>query len=235
VRVRRAMLMVAELDLVTLAGFGDTMFRSDSHGHIMPRAWTITNDDVNRITGWGNPMDQRIADAKKLMADAGYADGFKITYVIQTMTEVVGQTQGLADMWKGRLNIEVEIKSLPTPEMNKLRDARDFDIVAQTMFVMVGDPDELPSFFTTGSASNFADYSNPKVDELFAAQSVETDPAKRLQLVQEIEKTLLADVPFIPTGYNAYSVGWYDYVHGFKPLHSTYASQLAYEQVWLDK
>jgi ABC-type oligopeptide transport system substrate-binding subunit len=138
-------------------------------------------------------------------------------------------------MWKDRLGIDVIIKSLPTPEMNKLRDARDFDIVAQTMFVMVGDPDELASFFTTGSSSNFADYSNPRVDELLAAQSIEPDPAKRRAMVNEVEKTLLADAPFIPTGYNAYAVGWYDYVHGFMPLYSTYASQLAYEQVWLDK
>jgi len=45
---------------------------------------------------------------------------------------------------------------------------------------------------------NSGNYSNPRVDELTEASLTETDPEKRAEMLQEVEKILYDEAAFIP-------------------------------------
>jgi len=100
---------------------------------------------------------------------------------------------------------------------------------------MLGDTNEVQSFFYTGGAANSTKYSNPIIDALFDQQAKETDVAKRRAIVQEIERALLEDAVCVPDGVSAMVVAQYPYVKGFVPSGSPYGGHLQMEKVWLDK
>ncbi len=56
--------------------------------------------------------------------------------------------------------------------------------------------------FVTGLDSNDALYSNPRVDELFAAAGTITDVAQRESMYKEVQEILGEQVPYIPLYYN---------------------------------
>ena len=51
--------------------------------------------------------------------------------------------------------------------------------------------------FSSTSAGNAAAYANPKVDDLINQGMLETDPAKRTTIYQEIQQILLDDLPWV--------------------------------------
>ena len=75
--------------------------------------------------------------------------------------------------------------------------ASDFDTA---LFAWVGTPfkSSATGNYTTGGGSNYNKYSNPKVDELFAKANVELDPAKRVELLNEMDKIMAEDYASLP-------------------------------------
>ena len=49
-----------------------------------------------------------------------------------------------------------------------------------------------------GGLNNMVNYSNPKVDELYAKALIEGDPAKRTKLAAEMQEIVQNDVAWIP-------------------------------------
>jgi ABC-type transport system substrate-binding protein len=129
----------------------------------------------------------------------------------------------------------VELLSLVRAEKNKLRDAGDFHTIDASVFCMAGDPDEVIGYFTSDSPTNIGGYVNPEVDRLLVLQSSETDPAKRKEYAQEVERLVLADMAVISEGFNTWPVVWWPHVKDYVPLHSTYGAHERLERVWLDK
>jgi len=235
VRVRQAMALVTNMEESVIAGFGSTDFRNSERA-IMPSAYGLPKAEVYKLLGWDKPMEERKAEAKKLLDEAGYSDGFKLKMVCQTIPPLVAMTEAIADMYRRDLGLDVEIAALPYAEAAKARMVtRDFQTLRDAISSIAGDPDETVRAFETGSPLNVDKYSNPEVDRLIKEQSTETDFAKRRAICQEIERILLRDVVVIPEGNASFPVSWWPYVKGFVIVESPYASHLQMERVWLDK
>jgi len=75
--------------------------------------------------------------------------------------------------------------------------ASDFDTA---LFAWVGTPfkSSATGNYTTGGGSNYNKYSNPKVDTLFGQANVELDPAKRVELLNEMDKVMAEDYASLP-------------------------------------
>jgi ABC-type transport system substrate-binding protein len=56
--------------------------------------------------------------------------------------------------------------------------------------------------FRTGSAQNWAAYSNPDIDKLLDQAGLEKDSATRFKLYQQAEQTILKDFPVMPLTYS---------------------------------
>lgn len=144
--------------------------------------------------------------AKELMKEAGYADGFSLTMMAPNNRYVNDAkiAQAAAAMLS-KIGIKVDLKTLP-----KAQYWPEFDVCAADM-MMIGwhsdteDSANFSEFLTmtrneeTGRGQyNCGHYSNADVDRLVEESNVETDPAKRAKMLQQVEATLYNEAAFVP-------------------------------------
>ena len=86
-----------------------------------------------------------------------------------------------------------------------------------------------------GAVRNYTGYCNAEVDKLIDQQSAEADPAKRKQLVWQIERRLAEDgarpIIFYPRGGTCMQ----PYVKGLTIMVNSIYNGWRMEDVWLDK
>lgn len=148
------------------------------------------------------PVD--LAAAKKLMADAGYADGFTVGMDCPNDRWVNDEQvcQAVASMLS-RINITVQLRAQPVgPFLGKLfKKETSFYLLGWTP----GNNDALDVLKPIMSPAeggagffNFGGYNNPKVTEIMKAVEVETDTPKRNAMILEGLKIHAADFGHIP-------------------------------------
>ncbi|MFP5475392.1 MAG: ABC transporter substrate-binding protein [Gammaproteobacteria bacterium] len=141
-----------------------------------------------------------IAKAKKLLEEAGYKGE-----TLRLLPLPYGETwQRQAEMVRqhlGQAGIKIEMTPTDVAGWNQRLNEWDYDL-AFTYVYQYGDPalgvarNYTSSNIAKGSPfNNVEGYSNPKVDELFAAGAVAADPEKRKALYLEVQKLLLEEAP----------------------------------------
>ncbi|MGF1683063.1 ABC transporter substrate-binding protein [Photobacterium minamisatsumaniensis] len=147
-----------------------------------------------------------VAKAKELMAEAGYKDGFKLTMMAPNNRYVNdANIAQAASQMLAKIGIQVDLKTMP-----KAQYWPEFDVCAADM-MMIGwhsdteDSANLSEFLTmtrneeTGRGQyNCGYYANSDMDKLVDAANIETDPAKRSQMLKQVEATLYDDAAFVP-------------------------------------
>jgi peptide/nickel transport system substrate-binding protein len=136
--------------------------------------------------------------AKKLLAEAGYPDGLKLTYIpeanedCQKMAEVLKQSLAEA-------GIEIEIIIYDAARWSSdVWAGKQFEIT-DAWYTREPDPDPLmQSVLRKDLGNNVMGYYNPKVEELFDAGKSTLDQAVRIPIYKEImDIVVLQDVPSI--------------------------------------
>lgn len=145
-----------------------------------------------------------IDEAKKLLAEAGYADGLNFP----NMTIMYNTSQGhqniaaaVQDMWRTNLNIQVDLRNQEWKVFQKSRTDKQFLIARHGWTGDYLDPMTFLDLFVTNGGNNDAGYSNTKYDEKIAGAKKEIDPAKRMALLHESEDILMDDMGIIPIYY----------------------------------
>ncbi len=153
------------------------------------------------------------AEARKLLAEAGYPDGkgfppFDI--LINTSESHRTIAEAVQAMWKQHLNI-------PAGVLNQdwgvyLESQRKFDYQI-ARFAWVGDyldPSTFLAIWQTGDGNNNTGWSSKRYDDLIKQSFREGDAAKRLQILNEAETLLLSEAPMLP-------VYWYTHSYLMRP------------------
>ena len=147
-----------------------------------------------------------IERAQQLMAEAGYEEGFTVTMMAPNNRYVNDDkiAQAVAAML-ARINIKVDLKTLPKAQYWPEYDARAADIM---MIGWHADTEDSANFFEfltmcpnteTGRGQyNAGNYCNEEADALVEQANVETDLDRRAELLQEVEQRLYDDAAFIP-------------------------------------
>lgn len=144
---------------------------------------------------------KNVAEAKKLLAEAGYADGKglpKITFGLNSGAGHEPIAEAIQQMWKKELGVQVEVLA---QEWNVFQQSRKDGVYSINRNGWIGDymdPSTFMDIFTTGNGQNNAKYANPKYDEYIEKARKETDPAKRIQLFHDAEKLLMDESPVAP-------------------------------------
>lgn len=171
------------------------------------------------------------ADAKKLLADAGFANGAglpPITLAYNTNEGHKKIAEAIAQMWKDNLGVQVQVtnqewkvylKTLTTdsPQIYRLGwcfdypDANNFD----------------REVFRSDSGQNNTHGKDPAYDKLVDQAALETDLSKRTDIYAQAEDLLVNKDAFIAPIY------WYTQVDLTKPyVHRTYALGAQHYEKW---
>lgn len=144
--------------------------------------------------------------ALQLMKEAGYEQGFRISMMAPNNRYLNDEkvAQAISAML-ARINIIVDLKTLPKAQYFKEFDNRSADIMMlgwQSDTMDANNPFEFIiacSDVKTGlGVYNASGYCNPSIDQKIQQANREMAPEKRKQLLQEIEQTLYDDSPIVP-------------------------------------
>jgi len=237
-RVRRALTLA-----VDRWGGGEALSKTtivkDVGGLMRPKGPFAMNDtDLVKIAGFGKDAKANKDAAKKLLSDAGVPNlSFKfLNRNIQTPYEPVAVY--LIDQWK-QVGITATHDVKETSAYQADLRAGTFEVALDFNCDFLDEPDlQLAKFWSASKAGkglNFAYYDDTKLDGLIDAQSRETDPAKRVKLVGDIERYAMDEMAY------QYPVLWWyriipylNTVRGWKIGSNHYTNQdLA--TVWLAK
>lgn len=145
--------------------------------------------------------EKNVAEAKKLLAEAGYPDGKgfpKVTYGVNTGGGHQIIAEAVQSQLKTALGIEVEILA---QEWNVFQQSRKDGVYNMNRNGWIGDymdPSTFLDMFTTGNGQNNSFYSNPAYDKLIESARTEKDAAKRIQIFHDAEKILMDDMGIAP-------------------------------------
>jgi peptide/nickel transport system substrate-binding protein len=159
----------------------------------------LTPEELQQLPGFSKDHAASLAEAKRLLAEAGYPNGFKAVLTNRSVKlPYIDFGVYLISTWK-KIGVEAEHKIEESATWSKTRLTRDFELLVDPFgFAAAGDPDEVMAKFLSDSPENWGRYKDPVVDDLFEKQKVETDEQKRVQLVKDMQKRIIEKTWEIP-------------------------------------
>jgi ABC-type transport system substrate-binding protein len=189
--------------------------------------------------------EKAIADAKKLMADAGFGGGIPQTF--NFVVRESPQNRQLAAYaqaeWERLLGVKTRLEVVQVSAMVDRQVAGTFDIISHA--VCLGGADLSATIRacysinkTTGkkSDSNFTNFGNAEFNKLLDQFSVEVNEQKKVQLGRQLNQILNNEMPNTGVLQNGRAYGWYNYVKGLPRTggNSDY-NTYQWDFVWLEK
>jgi len=161
--------------------------------------WAMPEADLEKFPGFGKDMNKNRAEAKRLLAEAGYPNGLKVVLKNRNVKLPYQDfAVFLIQEWRA-IGIEAENRPLETASwFADGRDTGSFEAIIAPGVEFMDDPDQTLERYITGSPQNWGRFSDPAVDDLFARQARSMDPAERKKLVLEIQKRVLSEAYYLP-------------------------------------
>ena len=191
-RVRQAIHHALDLDAINRVvnpGVGAT-----ARGPINSMVWGSIADRLPRIEF--NPER-----ARQLLAEAGFPNGFSMSIYTNEGNAVRADLAGIMQHQLAAVGINADIRIVEWGAYLDLTARGDHDVFILGWVSVTGDPDYglHPLFHTSnfGHAGNRTFWGSAEMDQLLDAGRSETDPARRLQLYDEIQRIVHAEVPWI--------------------------------------
>ncbi|WP_288252245.1 ABC transporter substrate-binding protein [uncultured Hydrogenophaga sp.] len=196
VRVRKALYQAIDMNAiarVTLRGLGQ------------PTGAII----APQVTGWTEGVHQRypfdVAAAQKLLADAGYKDGFEVDFACPNNRYINDEAicQAVTAMW-ARVGVKAKLRTLPLSTYFPMIQRYEASIYmlgwgVPTFDAMYSLQSLVRSVGQGGDGNyNVGRYSNPKMDQIVDRAKVETDLLIRNRLLTEALELSNADVSHLP-------------------------------------
>jgi peptide/nickel transport system substrate-binding protein len=201
--------------------------------------YSPTLEEIQKVPGYGSDKAADLAEAKKLMADAGHANGLGplelVSATVPWAAEIMAPA--IAEELKRNLNITTNIRLIERGLLIEEYKNGTFDLLVETQFfspVM----DYTPAwnlYFKTGASQNWSRYSNPEFDKILDEINNTTDSAKLGDLFKKGMDILDEDAPFYVTGWTAHSPMWRNYVKGLSLDKRVHVEWGRNETAWLDK
>lgn len=207
VKVRQAISKAVDRSSI-IAGVYDN-FGVQAFGPISPMVWGY-NDSITH-------QDYNLEEAKALLAEAGYADGFKTSI----WTNDNPQRQQIAIILQEtlkQLNIELSIEVMEWGAYLEKTSTGEHDMFILGWSPSTGDADGAlyPLFHSTDIGNNNRTFfSNKEIDKLLEAGRVETDATARAQIYKDVQDLINTEAPAAFVHHQAYLTGVSKKISGF--------------------
>lgn len=162
----------------------------------------------DRFLGYINDLEPEynVDRALKLMKEAGYEKGFRISMMAPNNRYMSDEkvAQAISAMLS-RIGITVDLKTLPKAQYFKEYDNRSADMMMLGWQSDTMDSNNLFEFIiacpdaNTGmGAYNASEYCRPEIDADIRQANREMNPERRLRLLQQIERKIYDDAAVVP-------------------------------------
>jgi oligopeptide transport system substrate-binding protein len=197
-KLRQALSMAIDRTrLVESLSFGQT----PAFGFVPPGNWNYDSQSWP----WKDLADvERVAEAKRLFAAAGYSarTPLRLRFLYNSNPAIKRTAIVVASMWKETLGIETEIVDEEYRVFLQSRHDRSrWDVVRLAWSADFNDASNFLDTLRAHSANNDPGYVNPAFDELLDQAAGSADAHQRRELLEESERLMLADYPLVPLYY----------------------------------
>jgi oligopeptide transport system substrate-binding protein len=165
------------------------------------------------------PLAERIAEARRLYAQAGYSAARPLHFELRYNSGEVHDKLALAvaAMWKEALGVEVRLTSEEFKSLLQDIDRGDVEMFRSSWSGDYNDAYTFAQYFTSDFGINMPHYRSAEYDSLVGAAAAQADPTRRRDLLEQAERVLLRDHPIIPLYFYAANhlvkpevSGWYE-------------------------
>jgi peptide/nickel transport system substrate-binding protein len=236
-KVRRAISLALDRNAFVTAQHGHGrlggIMMSPPHG-----IWGLAPEQLQAVPGYGKDVEKNRAEARKLMAEAGYGPNkkLKLTYIVrQSIPSYMVGASLVADQLR-TIYIDGEIEPKEYTVFTGALVKGAYTLAFHTTGAAVDDPDiVLYENYMCNSVRNYTHYCNRDIEAQIIEQSATADLKKRKQLVQQIDLALQQNFAR-PTLYQTLSTQcWHPYVKGFVRASNGIYTHNRLENVWMDK
>jgi len=197
--------------------------------------WALPPAELEKLPGFWRDAEKSRAEAKKLLAEAGYPNGFKVVLKNRNVKlPYQDWAVFVIQEWR-KIGIEAENRPLETAAF--IADGRDngnFELIVSATVEYIDDPDVFLRRYTTGDPGNLGRYSDPALDDLYTRQTRTLDPAERKKLLVELQKRVLEQAYYMPGLWWTRNVVHWAKVKNYVAPPSHYTNQKL-QDVWLSE
>ena len=203
-KVRRALSLAIDRDYVANTIMQGTYSTADS---IVGPGIVDENGYFYDNANGGSPYiaddyEANLAEAKKLLADAGYPNGEgypTIEYSTNDAGYHVPLAEYLQQAWSD-LGITLTISKMEWSSFTAARRAGEYDVARNGWVMDYNDPSNMLDLFCSGNGNNDGKYSNPEFDAAIEASRV-ADVSEHFAQLHKAEDILMEDMGCIPVAY----------------------------------
>jgi len=194
-----------------------------------------SGDDLAKTPGYRQPKDQDIAEAKKLVKEAGY-EGVTVEMNTSGGTATTADLAALIKEQLGKVGINVNIK-LTANYQDHLNDmiADKFQITYTGHGASPDSDEYIYKHFHSKGARNYYKFSDPKWDQLAEKQRTAVTAEERKKAVRDAIAYHAEVVPSAPLSASYNQFFYRSYTHGFgKPVQNIDGSTY-FDVYWMDQ
>jgi oligopeptide transport system substrate-binding protein len=194
VRVRKALSIAIDREIIATSILKDG---SEAAYNLVPPA--MPRYGRNAAPFGNQPYAQRLAEAKKLLAAAGFSSSKPLRFTLDYQNLEDGRRVAVAlqAMWR---SIGADVQLTTTGFENKDTSLRngDFDVSWFTFYAPYADATAFLYLLEANNARNYSKYSSPEFDEMLRAANRMHDPVERAAYLKKAEQLALSAHPIIP-------------------------------------
>ncbi len=149
----------------------------------------------------GDYFKEDLAEAKKLLAEAGFPEGKgfpKVTITYNTHENHQKVAEAIQQMWKKNLGIEVAVQNVEWQVKLDLEDKIDYDVMRAGWSPDYLDPMSFIDMFVTDGGNNQTGWSNKEYDRLVSQGKATGDQKVRMESMHQAEKIFMDEMPVAP-------------------------------------
>jgi peptide/nickel transport system substrate-binding protein len=198
--------------------------------------WGLPTDMLSKAPGYFGNVAQNREEARTIMRRLGYGPDKRLQFKMSVRNLNVYRDPAtiLIDQLREiYLDGELELTETATwvPKLIK----KDYVVGVSVLGSAADDPDVVfLQNHVCGSARNYTGHCNPALDKKMEAQSMETDPVRRQQLVWEIDQTLQEELARPILYHRRGGTCWQPWVKGLIMMVNSQYNGWRMEDVWLD-
>lgn len=194
-KLRRALTLAIDRDVIVKKVLGTGELPATSFVPALPGYTPQTPD----WAAW--PRERRLAEARRLYAEAGYSTAHPLAVEIRYNTHEDHKKIAtvIAAMWKQWLGVRTTLVNQEFKVFLRDRTQKQVTQVFRASWIGdYNDPYTFAELLSSKNGRNDMVYASDEYDALLAQAAAEPDSAKRIALLEAAERRMLDDQPLIP-------------------------------------